>query len=68
MEHKHRNPKKEPTDKVLLKSDRMAAAVYDIWVNTNNKALIINEISKKFAVLLSLEQVDALIKKGEKLK
>jgi hypothetical protein len=59
--------KNQTSDKVLLKSNRMAAAAYDLWLKTNNKALIIAEMSKVYAVFLSLEQVDALIKKGKEI-
>lgn len=56
------------SDELLLKSNRMATAVYDLWNKSKNKALIIAEISRIYAVFLSMEQVNVLIRKGEALK
>ena len=61
------NAEENNADHVLLKSNRMAEAVYDMWIKTQSKAYILAEMSKKYAVFLSLEQVDALIEKGKML-
>lgn len=67
MDNHNQNAEEKDADRVLLKSNRMAAAVYDMWIKTQSKAYILAEMSKKYAVFLSLEQIDALIEKGKML-
>ncbi len=54
--------------KVLLKNKKLASEIFLLWKKEKNKLKISDFVAQKYSLLLSNDQINAIINKGRRLE
>lgn len=60
--------KKTLGHKTMLKNNKLIIEIFEVWRKEKDKLKVISFLSEKYSLLLSRDQLDSLIRKGNKLR
>jgi len=59
--------KKSLGHKIMMKNHNLILKVFNVWNKEKDKLKVASYLAEKYSILLSRDQLDAMIRKGRKL-